>query len=698
MKKNKKIKSNKQSQKQISVESLSDNQNLVNHLRTLAEDMISCRCQMGVDAEMEYCQEVVDDELGCQDEDVLDYEKKIDRAIDGITSTKRDDAISIHLDLIIGQIDKLFKISATPVPDLPKREEDIVVEEIEKLLKAQIFNNFEESVIGYMTDMTEAGVLTTEEEARQAVLGNGIDLVPKQDEIIEIAKKFKGRALSFMRKRAVSGAKKMERAIHDIVAETGFGDELIKFIHDYNTYPYAVMRTGSHLPFTRKVWKGNKWVWEDQELPIARRVAPKHFYWSSDSLEINDGLAVGDILYVKRSDLERLHYFEKNKTIKNNIQDCVTNCNSFKSWRNWVEYLGHDSENVHDDKSDWSATATVPIFRIHTLLDRCHLEEFGIKVEGDDLFEYECEAWLLNKKIVRIKFFDPKGYKRPYVIEKFRHLPGKFYGKSLAQILKAVEHKIRSTERSKLLNIGFSSAPTTLIDETAFNTDEDELPDVLDPGMNVRVRSYPGKTMKPIEYIIAPNITPQLRAELLDAYAEADLKSQIPRILTGQGQLSSSIRSASMLATQISGASKNLKRQIWLIASNVIKPYVEEVFNWYMIHGENENIKVDADVVIGSIESLVNREFLTQHIKELIQYLSPYAQNNQIDPKVIPELLNTLMVETGISEDTNNSDILEEFGGIVNDVSNNVGLEATNTGPQLDGRSNFAPIDTGRLK
>lgn len=689
-----KLKTSKLRKVNLKASDVADNQMLVNHLLETIRDMISCRSTVGVDDELCYSKQVIDSELGCDDEDALEYEQKIDQAIDGVTATKRDDAISIHTDLIIGQLDKLFKISATPIPDLPDREEDVVVQKIEEVIEAQIVGNFQEAVIGYMEQLSLEGVQVTEAEAVKAVTESGLAFSPSPEDIFEMAKQFKGQALTYIQKRATIGAKRMEKAIHDIVVETNFGEELIKFIHDYNTYPYAVLRTKSHLPFARRVWKGNKWTMEDQMLPVARRVSPHHFYWSSDSLEIDDGCAVGDTLYVKRSDLERMYAFEPDKKIKSNIAECVKQCNSFESWRGWMDGMGHDSENCHDDKaSPWNAGCTVPIFRLHTLLDKCTLEEIGVDVDGG-LSQYEVEVWILKDKIVRFKAFDPKGHCRPYVIEKFRHLPGKFYGKSLPAILRPVEHQIRSVKRNEILNIGFSSAPVVLRDEQAF-IDESELPDVISPGDNLTVRSYPGKTMKPVEFVIAPNITNQLRAVQADLLAEADMKSQIPRVLTGQGQLGSSVRSASMLATQISGASKNLKRQMWLIALNVIKPYIEHVFEYYMEQGDDIAAKVDASVKIGSIESLVNREFLVQHIQNLIQYLAPHVQSGAVNPGVIQELLFTLMSETGISENSNNADILEEFQGIANDVTGSVGLNKASGGPALDARSNFQPIDTG---
>ena len=690
------IKADKEQYEEIEVDGLSENKKLIDHLREAALEMVSTRGYLGVDAELMYCQEVIDDNLTCVDQDALEFEKTIDQAIDGITATKRDDAISIHTDLVIGQLNKLFKISPTPIPDLPKREEDEVINVIEQLINQQVFDRIDEAVLGYMERLTQEGIPVTKQEATNAVLNSDVNVVPDEDEIFEIAKKFKGRALAYVQKQAIKGAKKMERSIHDILVETGYGAELLKFIEDFNSYPYAVMRTGSHIPISRKVWKGNKWTIEDQVLPVAVRVAPHNFYWSADSLGIDDGEAVGDVLYLKRSDLQRMYAFEESKVIKQTIAECVTKCNAFESWRNWLEYLGHTEENKDKECSTWNSGVTVPCFRIHITLDKCMLEKLGVDVVND-LYQFECEAWLLNDKIIRFKLYDPKGYRRPYVLEKFRHLSGKFSGKSLCKILKPIEHQIRSTERNKVLNIGFSSAPITLRDETAFNTDEDSLPEVISPGENLTVRSYPGKTMKPVEYVIVPNITAQLRAELADLYAKADLKSKIPRLLTGQGQLGSGVRSASMLATQIAGASKNLKNQIWLIGANVVIPHVENVFDFLMRTSKDNDMKVDAAVQIGSIESIVNREFLVDHIKGLLQFLAPYVAGGQVPGDVIQQLLFTLMSETGISEESNNAQILDEFEGIVNDVSGSVGLNQTSGGPQLDARSNFQPVDTGGL-
>lgn len=671
---------------------LKDNRLLLNHLRHVAYEMISHRGLIGVDSELQYCRNVIDNNLVCSDGDALEYEKSIEQAIDGVTAGKRDDAISVHTDLIIGQLDKLFKIDPTPVPNLPKREEDIVVDKIEEIINQQTQDRIQEAVLGYMEQLVSQGVVITEQQALQDLKDSGFQFAPSEQEIFQIASQMKGRATKVIRKRAVTGAKRMEREIHDIVVETGYGDEILKFINDYNSYPYAVMRTGSHLPFTRRVWKGNKWVMEDQDLPVAKRISPVNFYWSSDSLEIDDGTAVGDVVYLRRVDLERMYQFEENESIKDAIGNTVQMCNSFESWRDWLEYLGHNKENrQQEDYSAWNSGVTVPCMRIHTLLDACKLREMGLNPTGE-LSQYEVEAWLLNQQIVRFKVFDPKGHRRPYAVEKFRHLPGRFEGKSLAKILEPVEHQVRSVKRNEILNIGFSSAPIILRDETAFDTDEDELPDVINPGDNLTVKSYQGKNMKPVEIVTIPNITGQLRQVLFDLYSEADVKSQIPRLLTGQGQLGSSVRSASMLATQISGASKNLKRQMWLIARNVIVPHIEILFEYYMKKGDDEKAKVDASVKVGSIEALVNREFVLQNSQSLVQYLAPYAASGQINPSIIQQLLFTILSESGITSG-DDPELVEEFDSLVSDSVNNLGTPQAQSGVVLDGRSPVESIN-----
>lgn len=702
--KKRKIKASKVKAMNLHTQGLRDNDDFTNYLRLLIFDMIQARGAMGVDSELDYCQDVLDDYILCEDTTTLEIEEKMQQSIDGITSSKRDDAISIYTDLIIGQLNKLFTVKPTPVPDLPQKEEDLVVDMMEELVYQQVQDRFEEAVLGYMEQLTAEGIAVTRQEAEAAIVNSDVKFAPDEAEIFKIAKSLKSKAIKFIYKKASLVAKRQEREISDILIETGFGDEMLKIVHDYASYPHAVLRTSSHLPFARRVWKGKKWTKEDQMLPIARRISPHDFYWSADSLEIDDGLAVGDVLYLKRSDLERMYYFEKNEATKEAIQECVTMCNSFESWRNWLECSGHDNENVNEERSHWDLSATVPCFRIHTCIDRCDLEKYGIKVtEGkknskkNELSQYEIEAWVINKKIVRFRVFDPKGHKRPYAIAKFRHLPGKFQGKSLAQILRPIEHQIRATKRSEILNIGYSAAPIVLRDETAFNIDEDELPDIIEPGCNLTVRSYPGATIKPIEFVVAKNISPSLRQKLTDLRFEADIKSQIPSFLTGAGGLGSGVRTSSMLAQQVSTASRNLKRQIWLIAANIIKPYVECVFEHLMEESDDDDLKYDASIAVGSIESLVNREFLIQHIQTLIQSLVPHVQSGLIKPSVIQQLLFVLMSETGIAEDSSNAEILEDLEGLANDAVSGAGVQNASGQVQLDGRSGFQPIDTGGL-
>lgn len=684
----------KQVTQNLNTTGLKENTALVTHLRSVAYNMVSHRSNIGVDAELDYDQKIIDNKLTQCDFNALDYEKKINQAIDGVTSGKRDDAISIYIDLIIGQLDKLFRLVPTPVPDLPKREEDIVVDKIEEVVQTATAQRVQEAILGYMETLVNQGIQVTQEEAVAALQESGFQFAPTEEEIFEIAKRMKGAATKLIRKRAVTGAKRMERRIHDIIVETNFGDEIIKFLHDFATYPYAVMRDGFDIPFTRKVWKNNKWVKEEQSIPFARRISPINFYWSSDSLEIDDGTAVGDVVYLRRAELEKMYRFEKNDSVKAALKEAITMCGLYDKHRNWLEHLGHEKETqCQEDSSMWPTGTTVPVFRIHTLLDACKMREMGMNPTGS-LQQYEVEAWLLSDWIVRFNVYDPSGYDRPYNLEKFRHLPGRFEGKSLPKILEPLEHEVREVKRNELLNIGFSSAPITLRDVSAFD-DEDELPDIVSPGDNYDVNSKVGANQKAIEFQLIPNITAQLRQVLFDLQAEADVKSQIPSLLTGGGNLGSNVRSASMLATQIGGASKNLKRQMWLIARNIIVPHVETLFEYEMLEGDDDRAKVDAAVNVGSIEALVNREFVLQNAQQLVQYLSPYAQSGQISNEVINQLLFTILSESGISTG-DDPELIEEFDGLINESAN--ALAPTQpSGVALDGRSDFQALTNGSL-
>ena len=318
-----------------------------------------------------------------------------------------------------------------------------MIDEVEKVVTQLSQERIQAAVLGYMEQAATNGIPVSPEQALAEIEASGENFSPDADEIREIALKLKGAATSVIRKRATVGAKRIEREIHDLMVETGFADELLQFIHDYDTYPFAVMRTGFHIPFTRRIWKGNKWVERDQNIPYAKRVSPWNFYWTPDSLTVDDGTAVGDVVYLRRVDLERMYQFEDSSEIKNNIRLAVSKCNSFTSARDWLRCLGVRKENEYEEESSpWEVGVTVPVFRISALVDACTMREFGLQF-GEDLSQYEVEAWILDREVVRFKIHDPKGFKRPYAVDKFRHLPGKFQGHSLAGILKPTEHKTR---------------------------------------------------------------------------------------------------------------------------------------------------------------------------------------------------------------------------------------------------------------
>lgn len=620
--------------------------------------MIDTRVSQGTNEQLQYGLKILEEKLGC-DPNVEDYEMQIGMSGDGVTARKITDAVSWTDDLTANNLRKLFTLKPTAIPELSQLAENEIVKALNIALRQRVADRMSVT----MQDTAQQTGITNPQNLYDMIQQNGEDLLPSDEEIEDMARQLKGRAQDTANRFATRGAQKAALAIQDVMDETNFSDTWRQLLVDYRWAPYVCMRRVNHFVRKRQ-WKGNKFTIEKELQPHARRIPPQNVYWTADSTTPRDGTAFGDIFRLRKHELQEMWRMEDNPFLKSQIKDCMGKCENDETMRQWsskagwVTRMGSDSENdCERDQSPWLPSQAVDCFRLSALVDTCLLDKrLGLDVETENN-QVEVELWLIDEYIVRFELFEACTYRRPYYFEPYQRVPGKMHGRSFPTVLRGLEHKARSTDRAIIRNLGWSSAPINLIDTDQF-ANPAKAPDEIWPGMNIQTQAARGASQKPVDSFMLPSNVAQYRQYRADIDEQADLRSGIPRFAMGQtANMPSALRSTSMLAATIGNATKTLKRELTDMSRGLIVPLVEDLFEHLMCTTKDDEMKVDASVYVGGVESLVQKEFATAQIRDLLQYLGPYVDSQQIPQSVTQELIFKFLSESGVTLDEQGEDV-----------------------------------------
>jgi len=447
-------------------------------------------------------------------------------------------------------------------------------------------------------------------------------------ELVELRKQ---ELMSQLRDDAKRRAEAMEREMEDQLVEGGFMQALNQFIDDLATFPAAIIKG----PVIRQR-KTLKWVegqagWELAEekalVPEWDRVDPFDLFPAPHAENIDQGDLV-ERHRLSRADLIAL------KGVEGYSEAAINAVLEEHGRGGLLEWTSNDS--AREAAEGRTGLSSNPGKQIDALqfwgsVQGQLLIDWGMPEEQveDPLAEYEIEAWLIGRWVVKAVINpDPLG-RRPYYKTSYEKIPGLFWGNAPPDLVRDSQAMCNAAARALANNMGVSSGPQVVVNVDRLPPGED-ITNIY-PWKVHQVRSDPvGGSAKAIEFF-QPSSNAQDLFEVYERYSVlADEYTGIPRYMSGDSPGGGVGRTASGLSMLISHAGKVMKQVIAQIDNDVFVPLLERLYNHNMKFHENQEIKGDVRIVARGLNSLLLKESAQVRLNEFLQ-----LTGNPVDMQII---------------------------------------------------------------
>lgn len=490
-----------------------------------------------------------------------------------------------------------FSINPTPVPDLPPQK------------KAEAF-------------------MRMRQELAQA---EAMGITPSPQELEEYVEARKEMLVNEMREEAQEASERMKLKMDDQLAEGGCREEFNKFIDDFTTFPFAVMK--GPIVQKRKAFKyvqqpngEYEMVITDELLPTWSRVDPFMLYWEAHSTQPDDGDVI-ERHRLSRQDLNAMLGVAgySDVAIKAVLDDYGRG--GLHEWL-WIDSQKALAEGKHLSSVMQNTGELIDALQYWGSVQGKLLIEWGID-EGqieDPLLDYQVEAWLIGSWVIKAVINpDPLG-RKPYYKACYEEVPGAWMGNSPMDLIRDCQDVCNASARALVNNMGISSGPQVWV-----NVDR------LPQGEQI-TQMYPWKLWQTTSDPLGASAPPvgffqpnSLAQELMGIYEKfsvlADEYSGIPRYMTGDSPTGGAGRTASGMSMLMNNAGKSIKQVVANI-DRVIEKLIHRLWMYNMRYVDDPDLKGDVKVIARGASALIVKEAAAQRRNELLQIAlsNPIAQ------------------------------------------------------------------------
>ena len=527
----------------------------------------------------------------------------------GIASLKSRAGASWLTDILIPSYDKPWTLNSTPIPKLPKRLREAIIDALEQTVRQ---------------GETDARGLT------------------------EQARMLKAEAMRMAQDLADKANENMERLIEDQLMEGNWRNAFGAFIDDLSVFPTAFLRGPVFVNTKKSVWDENKLVVKTEPVAFVMRVSPFDVFPSPDATTTQDGKY---IITRQRMLGERLHacigmFGFREEAIRRVLEEYP---------QGFSEELPFDQARDAIESKDQNTIATagytVPLDTIvyNGQIDGQTLIDGGLLVPDPQAF-YEVEVWTIANITVKAVLNPYETGRRPIYSTSWVKVPGSFWGDSIITLLLDLERVCNSTARAILKNAGYSSGPIGEVDTERLAAGEDAT-NVIPYRIYGVSPDLTGGGRAAFNFYAVPNVAAPLQS-LFEYYKQmADDVSGVPAYVLGSPAAAGAGRTATGLAALMSNAAKGVKAAILNVDRDVIEKLITGYYEFNLMTSDDPTIKGDAQVIATGASGLLQRELAQSRNAELLQLLAPYTQSGIVKPETIQILLREILKSTGLPVD-----------------------------------------------
>ena len=517
----------------------------------------------------------------------------------GLTSVKTRAAGSWLRDVLMQSgSERPWTIRPTPLPDLPPQ--------------------LAEQLIGVVAQPIKQALMSGQPVA--------------QDQVVSMMQEAKEEALAALREEARKRCDRMADKMEDQLVEGGFMQALDAFIDDITTFPSAVLKgpvirrkkTLKWTPtkdgqFNPEVTEGLVAVWE--------RVSPFDIYPSPAATSVSDGYLI-EKHKLSREDLNEMIGVEgyDDKAIRMVLDEYGRN-----GLREWL------TNDVAMASAEGKATTQIAQ-NVDGLIDALQfwgpvqgkvLIEWGMDKSEvpDTLKDYHIEGWLIGTHVIKAVVNQDFLGRKPYYVASYEDVPGSFWGRSVADLVRDPQVVVNAAARSIVNNMGIASGPQVVVNVDRLAPGEDITQ--LTPWRIWQVNNDPTGAGQPPVMFNQPDSRIAELVGVFEKFSEmADEYSGIPKYMGGEpGGVG---RTASGLSMLMGNASKSIKQVISNIDIGVMTPMLTRLYDHNMQFSDDPDLKGDVNIIARGATSLVAKDTAQVRRNEFLM-----ATANPVDMQIV---------------------------------------------------------------
>jgi hypothetical protein len=513
-------------------------------------------------------------------------------------ATKARQAKALLTDVMIGGgTDKPWTVSASPKPDLPPEQVTQIVQAVQELA----------------TQAELSGVPMSVEDMRQ-LMADARDRM--EDQISTVARR---------------EAERAEVLLEDCLVEGDYMEALNDFLDDLTVFKTAflkgpVVRNLPKLTWQPQINGTSKAVVKTTKTLQWERVDPFMMYPAPWAKSVDDAYLI-ERHRLSRGDLSAMIGVDG---YNEDAIRAVLDEHGTGGLHQWL-MIDDGKEHAEGRSSAVSSNTSdlIDALQYWGSVSGKMLREWGAKDVQDEAKEYEVEAWLIGKHVIKAIINPDPLSRRPYYADGYSRIPGAFWHNSLYDLVQDCQGMCNGAARALANNLGISSGPQVAVNIDRLPTGE-ELTEMY-PWKLWQFTSDPmGSTAPPISFFQPSSNASELMGVYEKFSLMADEYSGIPRYMTGTEGTPGAGRTASGLSMMVGNASKVIRSLVSSLDIRVTSKVLRRLFDWKMQYDPLADFQGDLQIVPRGALSLTVKEAAGQ---ARLQFLQMTA--NPLDAQIV---------------------------------------------------------------